>query len=118
MDQYATIEAFAALAQPTRLDAFKLIVTREPEGIAAGEISRLLSVPQNTMSSHLAVLSRAGLISSQRQSRSIIYRADFESLRGAINFLLKDCCAGHPSICAPLLSDIVPCCPPSEQINA
>lgn len=117
MDKDTTIEAFAALAQPSRLDAFKLIVMHEPEGIPAGEVSRLLGVPQNTMSSHLAILSRAGLISSQRQSRSIIYRANFANLREAINFLLKDCCAGHPAICAPLLSDIVPCCPPSEPLN-
>ena len=113
-----TIEAFSALAQPTRMDAFKLIVMHEPNGIAAGEVSRLLDVPQNTMSTHLAILSRAGLISSERQSRSIIYRANFKGLREAINFLLKDCCAGHPDICAPLLADIVPCCPQKENLDA
>ncbi|HMF66591.1 MAG TPA: metalloregulator ArsR/SmtB family transcription factor [Phyllobacterium sp.] len=118
MEKDETIEAFSALAQPTRMDAFKLIVTHEPNGIAAGEVSRLLDVPQNTMSTHLAILSRAGLISSERQSRSIIYRANFKGLREAINFLLKDCCAGHPDICAPLLADIVPCCPQKENLDA
>ena len=115
MKKEQTIEAFSALAQPTRMDAFKLIVMHEPDGIAAGEVSGLLDVPQNTMSTHLAILLRAGLISSERQSRSIIYRANFVNLREAINFLLKDCCAGHPDICAPLLADIVPCCPPKEN---
>lgn len=117
MEKNNTIDAFAALAQTTRMDAFKLIVMHEPDGIPAGEISRMLNVPQNTMSTHLGILSRAGLISSERQSRSIIYRADFESLRGAINYLLKDCCAGHPDICTPLLADIVPCCPSKEIFN-
>lgn len=115
MEKENTIEAFSALAQPSRMDAFKLIVMHEPEGIAAGEIARILDVPQNTMSTHLAILSRAGLITSVRQSRSIIYRANFGKLRAAINYLLKDCCAGHPDICAPLIADIVPCCPPEEN---
>jgi DNA-binding transcriptional ArsR family regulator len=118
MEKENTIEAFSALAQPSRMDAFKLIVMHEPEGIAAGEIARILDVPQNTMSTHLAILSRAGLITSARQSRSIIYRANFGKLRAAINYLLKDCCAGHPDICTPLIADIVPCCPPEEKRNA
>lgn len=117
MEKQCAIDAFAALAQTTRMDAFKLIVMHEPDGIPAGEISRMLKVPQNTMSTHLGILLRAGLISSERQSRSIIYRAGFEGLRGAINYLLKDCCAGHPDICTPLLADIVPCCPPKETLN-
>ncbi|MCO4316247.1 helix-turn-helix domain-containing protein [Phyllobacterium sp. 21LDTY02-6] len=117
MEKEATIEALAALAQPSRMDAFKLIVMHEPEGIAAGEIARQLDIPQNTMSSHLAILSRAGLIVSERQSRSIIYKASFGNLRAAINYLLKDCCRGHPEICAPLIADIVPCCAPGEKAD-
>lgn len=118
MEKENAIETFSALAQPSRMDAFKLIVMHEPEGIAAGEIAHILDVPQNTMSTHLAILSRAGLITSERQSRSIIYKAKFENLRAAINYLLNDCCAGHPDICAPLIADIVPCCPPKEKFNA
>jgi len=117
MDKNAAIEAFSALAQPTRMDAFKLLVTHEPDGLAAGEISRILDIAQNTMSTHLAILARAGLIVSERQGRSIIYRANFESIRGALNYLLKDCCAGHPDICAPLIADIIPCCPSKERPN-
>ncbi|PRD55391.1 ArsR/SmtB family transcription factor [Phyllobacterium myrsinacearum] len=117
MGKENTIEAFSALAQASRMDAFKLIVMHEPEGIAAGEIARMLDIPQNTMSTHLAILSRAGLIASERQSRSIIYKAKFENLRAAINYLLKDCCAGHPDICAPLIADIVPCCPPAQTFT-
>lgn len=101
----------AALAQPTRLDTFKLLVNREPEGVPAGELARLIDVPQNTMSAHLAVLARAGLITGERQSRSIIYRADLEGFRAVIAFLLKDCCGGRADLCQPLIDELVPCCP-------
>ncbi|BCJ91114.1 transcriptional regulator [Terrihabitans soli] len=102
------ISGLSALAQPTRLQAFRLLVTHEPEGIPAGEIARALDVPQNTLSSHLSVLSQAGLVSSKRQGTTIIYRANLEHLRTVISFLLKDCCAGRSEICAPLIADLTP----------
>jgi ArsR family transcriptional regulator len=111
MDNCQVIAAMAALAQPTRLDTFKLLVNREPEGVAAGELARLIDVPQNTMSAHLAVLARAGLITGERQSRSIIYRADLDVFRAVIAFLLKDCCGGRADLCQPLIDELVPCCP-------
>ncbi len=111
MDKNRTIAAMAALAQPTRLDTFKLLVSREPSGVPAGELARLIDVPQNTMSAHLAVLSRAGLIIGERHSRSIIYRADLSGIRDVISFLLKDCCGGRAELCQPLIKDLTPCCP-------
>ncbi|MEN5084773.1 metalloregulator ArsR/SmtB family transcription factor [Bosea sp. TWI1241] len=111
MDNCQVIVAMAALAQLTRLDTFKLLVNREPEGVAAGELARLIDVPQNTMSAHLAVLARAGLITGERQSRSIIYRADLDAFRAVIAFLLKDCCGGRADLCQPLIDELVPCCP-------
>ncbi|WP_426231953.1 ArsR/SmtB family transcription factor [Pararhizobium sp. DWP3-4] len=118
MDNVTTVNAFAALAQTTRLDAFRLLVTHEPDGLPAGEIARLLGVPHNTMSTHLATLQRADLITAERQSRSIVYRASLDSLRQVVTFLLKDCCAGHPDLCAPLIADLVPCCTPKEKGHA
>jgi ArsR family transcriptional regulator, arsenate/arsenite/antimonite-responsive transcriptional repressor len=115
MDTTAGIAALAALAQPTRLDAFRLLVGREPVGIAAGELARALAVPQNTMSAHLAVLARCGLVRGERRSRSIVYRADLATIRAVVTFLLKDCCEGHPEVCAPLIDDLVPCCPSKES---
>ena len=111
MDKNRTIAALAALAQPTRLDTFKLLVSREPAGVPAGELARLIDVPQNTMSAHLAILSRAGLIIGERKSRSIIYRADLTGMREVIAFLLKDCCGGRTDLCQPLIEDLTPCCP-------
>ncbi len=115
MDDTQVIAALAALAQPTRLNTFKLLVAHEPDGIAAGELARLAEVPQNTMSSHLAILVRAGLIVGERQSRSIIYHADLQQFRDMMLFLLKDCCGGKPDICAPLIADLTPRCPPKVQ---
>jgi ArsR family transcriptional regulator, arsenate/arsenite/antimonite-responsive transcriptional repressor len=110
MDNIDAIAALAALAQTTRLDTFRLLVTREPKGVAAGELARLMAVPQNTMSAHLAILARAGLVRGERHSRSIVYRADLDRLRAVTLFLLKDCCGGSPEVCAPLIADLTPCC--------
>jgi ArsR family transcriptional regulator len=115
MESEAVILSLAALAQATRLDVFRLLVKHEPEGLAAGDIARALAVPQNTMSSHLAVLSRAGLVTTQRFSRSIVYRADLAHLREVMLFMLRDCCDGRPEICAPLIEDLTPCCPPKPK---
>ncbi|WP_307436989.1 ArsR/SmtB family transcription factor [Labrys monachus] len=111
MDTQETISALAALAQGTRLDVFRLLVQHEPEGLPAGEIARQTAVPHNTMSTHLGILTRAGLIRPERRSRLIIYRADLDKLRNVLAFLLKDCCGGHAEICAPLIADISACCP-------
>ncbi|MFK0208249.1 ArsR/SmtB family transcription factor [Agrobacterium sp. NPDC090283] len=115
MDNNIAITALGALAQSTRLETFRLLVRLEPEGIAAGELARLIDIPQNTMSAHLATLSRAGLVKSERQSRSIIYRADLDGLRELILFLLKDCCGGATELCAPLLAELTPCCSPEAK---
>jgi DNA-binding transcriptional ArsR family regulator len=117
MDDIETIAAFAALAQTTRLDTFRLLVAREPEGVPAGELARLMAVPQNTMSAHLSILARAGLASSERHGRSIIYRANLARLRELVSFLLKDCCGRRPEICAPLVADLAPCCSPKVRVD-
>jgi ArsR family transcriptional regulator, arsenate/arsenite/antimonite-responsive transcriptional repressor len=117
MENNEVIDALSALAQTTRLDTFRLLVTREPDGVAAGELARLMAVPQNTMSTHLAILARAGLIRGERQSRSIIYRAELERFREVTLFLLKDCCGGRSDVCVPLIADLMPCCPPAESAH-
>lgn len=110
MESRNAIDALAALAQPTRLDVFRLLVRHEPDGLAAGDIARKLVVPHNTMSSHLATLSRAGLVSVERHSRSMIYRAELSAVRQLVLFLLRDCCNGRPELCAPLVEEIAAAC--------
>jgi ArsR family transcriptional regulator len=102
MDMGVAIEGFRALAQPTRLAAFRLLVRAGPEGRPAGAVAEELEVPHNTLSTHLAALERAGLVRARRESRSIIYSADLEGARALISFLIADCCDGRPEICRPL----------------
>lgn len=106
METENALLALAALAQATRLDVFRLLIEHEPEGLPAGEIARRLVVPANTMSSHLGVLTRAGLICAERRSRTIIYRAEIASLRALIDFFATGCCRGRPDLCAALIAPL------------
>ena len=110
MKQDIAIEAFSALAQATRLEVFRLLVRHAPDGQPAGEIARRLDVPHNTLSTHLAILSRAGLISVERHSRSMVYRAELKAVRQLVMFLLKDCCNSQPELCSPLIEDLLTSC--------
>lgn len=118
MESENAILALAALAQATRLDVFRLLVKHQTDGLAAGDIARSLAVPQNTMSSHLAILTRAGLVAAKRSGRSITYRADLARFQDVMLFMLKDCCGGKPEICAPLIESLIPCCPPLNKRKA
>ena len=110
MDNDSAILALGALGQGTRLEAFRLLVRHEPDGLPAGEVAKALDVPQNTMSVHLAILARAGLIRSERRSRIINYRADLDQLKALTLFLVKDCCGGKAELCEPLIAELNPCC--------
>ena len=109
MDNIRAMAGLGALAQATRLETFKLLVRHEPGGVAAGAVARALGVPQNTMSAHLAVLARAGLVTMQRDGRSLIYRADLAALRALMMFLVRDCCAESQALCIPLVAELTPC---------
>ena len=102
MDTLNAIDALRALAQKRRLELFRLLVRRGEEGMAAGELARHMGVPHNTMSSQLAILARAGLVTASREGRSIRYRVDLEGTRALLTFLTEDCCQGRPELCAPL----------------
>ncbi|OJF93317.1 ArsR/SmtB family transcription factor [Pararhizobium antarcticum] len=110
MEQEDAILALAALAQSTRLETFRLLVRHSPDGLPAGEIARALAIPHNTMSTHLNILSRVGLLSAERRSRVIVYRADVPRLRELMLYLIKDCCGGNADFCAPLIAELEPCC--------
>ena len=106
MDNRLAIEALTALAQQTRLEVFRRLVKVHPDELAAGEIARACKVPHNTMSTHLAVLSRAGLIGVRREGRTIHYGANLDGFRSLIGFLTRDCCHGRTEICAPLVAEL------------
>lgn len=105
----SALPALAALAHPTRLDAFRLLVRHEPEGLSTGELVDASGLSQSTFSTHLAVLAKAGLVKSAKQGRQQIQRADIDTLRDLMLFLAKDCCQGRPELCEPLLAELT-CC--------
>jgi ArsR family transcriptional regulator len=108
------ISALAALAQPTRLAIFRLLLKHEPIGVTAGVIADTIGAPHNTLSTHLAILVRAGLLRSSREGRTIIYRTDVEGMRSVIAFLVNDCCDGHPELCNLVAADAAACCAPAS----
>jgi ArsR family transcriptional regulator len=93
------LSALAALGQPTRLDIFRLLIRHQPGGLAAGALAEAIGCPHNTLSSHLSILARSGLVRGTREGRSIVYRADIDGMRALIGFLVDDCCEGHPELC-------------------
>ena len=112
MESAAAVAALAALAHPGRLEVFRLLVRAGPDGMAAGEIARATGSLANTLSANLNVLSGAGLVTSRREGRSIIYAAGYERMSELLAFLMEDCCGGKPEICAPLaaIADRAACC--------
>ena len=118
MEFLEVVERLSALAHPSRLAVFRLLVQAGPGGMPAGEVARALATPANTMSTQLAILARAGLIRSRRESRSVIYAADYAQITALLGFLMEDCCHGRPEICAPL-GELAACtsatCAPSKE---
>lgn len=113
MDIQHASETLSALAQESRLQAFRLLIRAGAPGLPAGDIARALDIPHNTLSTHLAILTRAGLLTSRREGRSVIYAVDFDGTRALLGFLLEDCCQGAPELCAPVLDSVLAgCCPP------
>jgi ArsR family transcriptional regulator, arsenate/arsenite/antimonite-responsive transcriptional repressor len=101
VDATSAVDALGALAQETRLGIFRLLVQKGPSGMAAGAIADRLGIPGATLSFHLARLTHAGLIAPRRESRSIIYSANFRGMNALIAFLTENCCAGEGASCVP-----------------
>jgi DNA-binding transcriptional ArsR family regulator len=101
MENKDAIAALGALAQESRLDVFRLLVRAGPEGLPAGRIAELLGVPANTLSFHLNQLRQAGLVTFRRESRSLIYAAEFPAMNALVGFLTENCCQGALTGCGP-----------------
>jgi DNA-binding transcriptional ArsR family regulator len=104
MQEPQALAAFSALSQETRLRIVRLLVRAGPDGMAAGLVAEAAGVGFSNVSFHLKELERAGLVSSRRAARSIIYTAALPALAGLVEFLMRDCCQGHPEICSPAVS--------------
>jgi ArsR family transcriptional regulator, arsenate/arsenite/antimonite-responsive transcriptional repressor len=110
-DEQRALEAFAALSQETRLRIVRLLVKAGPAGLPAGAIGEAMDASSSRISFHLNHLEQAALVQSRREGRSIIYSAAYPSLSGLVDFLMRDCCQGHPEVCAPAVAALEACCP-------
>lgn len=115
MNERQALGAFAALSQETRLRVVRMLVTAGPDGMAAGAIAEAIGISTSNLSFHLKELEHAGLLSSRRQSRSIIYNAAYPALSAMVEFLLRDCCQGHPEVCTPAIAALAACCTPTSK---
>lgn len=116
MDEDLALVAFGALSQDTRLRIVRLLVTAEPDGLPAGAIGAAMGgATSSRMSFHLGHLEQSGLVASRREGRRIIYRARLETLSGLVNFLMSDCCQGHPGVCAPVALALTGSCAPRKD---
>jgi len=106
MEISRAIAVLTALAHPTRLEVFRRLLEVHPDEIASGELARACKVPHNTMSTHLAVLTRAGLLRARRDGRMMHYGADLDGVRSLLSFLMRDCCHGRAEICAALVAEL------------
>ena len=94
MEETEVIKALAALAHPVRLKVFRALVVTGKAGLTPGTIAEALGIPLNTLSFHLKELSTAGLVTQERASRNIVYRAEYDRMNGLLGYLTENCCAG------------------------
>ncbi|MBH0112315.1 helix-turn-helix transcriptional regulator [Novosphingobium sp. YJ-S2-02] len=114
MDTESALAALAALAHPTRLATFRLLVRHAPEGLSTGTLVEAAGLSQSTLSTHLAVLVKAGLVSAHKQGRQQIQRAEISAMSALMLYLVRDCCDGRADLCAPLL-ETLSCCAPAAD---
>lgn len=115
MENTIAVAGLSALAHETRLNIFRELVKAGPVGLPAGDIARKVDVAPTTLSFHLKEFQRSGLLTSRRESRQIFYAVDFVSMRQLLDFLMDDCCQGHPEICQ--VTDGTLNCAPGKKPN-
>jgi DNA-binding transcriptional ArsR family regulator len=109
MDTDSALATLAALAHPTRLEAFRQLIRHEPDGLSTGALVEASGLTQSTFSTHLAVMAKAGLVTAEKRGRQQIQRASVPTLVALMTFLAKDCCEGRADLCEPLLAELT-CC--------
>ena len=114
MNEPQALDAFGALSQETRLRMVRALVRAGPGGMPAGSVGDAVGASSSSASFHLAHLERAGLAQSRREARSIIYTANYGGLSALVDFLMRDCCQGHPEVCTPAV-DALSCCEPMKE---
>jgi DNA-binding transcriptional ArsR family regulator len=110
MEDTDAVNALAALAHATRIQVFKALITAGPAGLPAGRLAEMMQVSPSNLSAHLSTLSRAGLVRVRRDGRSRIYAAELDNVASLVDFLVADCCQGHPEVCTPVVTALDQTC--------
>ncbi len=101
MELKRAVAALSSLAQESRLQIFRMLVKAGSHGMPAGEIAEAIEIPANTLSFHIKELANAGLVTSRKAGRSVIYTMHIGNIGNLMSFLTEDCCQGHPDLCVP-----------------
>ena len=109
LDEDAAVRRLSALAHETRLKLFRTLIAAGPVGLPAGRLAERLEVSPSNLSAHLAILSGAGLVSLEKAGRQRIYAVDLTAAGALIEFLVSDCCAGHPDVCEAIAPAALSC---------
>jgi DNA-binding transcriptional ArsR family regulator len=117
MEKLDAIAALAALAQESRLDVFRLLVQAGTDGLPAGHIAERLGMPANSLSFHLNQLRHAGLVTFRRESRSLIYAAEYAAMNDLLAYLTENCCQGDAASCGAGICDTTPILKPRKGIR-
>jgi ArsR family transcriptional regulator, arsenate/arsenite/antimonite-responsive transcriptional repressor len=108
MKTSAIINALGALAHAHRLAIYRMLVQRGPDGLSAGVIGQRVGLVPSSLTFHLQNLQHAGLISQRRESRQLIYSADFPAMNGLVGYLTENCCGSADTECSPICAPAVP----------
>jgi DNA-binding transcriptional ArsR family regulator len=116
METKDAIKVLGALAQESRLEIFRLLVTAGPQGLAAGRVGEILDLAPATLSFHLKELANAGLVTARQEARFIFYSVDYERIAGLLAYLTQNCCQGMPAACVTTVETaLVQCCNPAPE---
>lgn len=110
MKHVEAVTAFSALGHEHRLAIYRLLVEAGPEGLSAGVIASTLGIPPSSLTFHTQALAKAGLVAQRRESRLLIYTADFGAMNALVGYLTENCCRGQTQSCAAV-------CSPEEAIT-
>ena len=114
MEYANAIAGLSALAHEHRLQLFRLLMRRGPSGMAAGEIADAVGISRSSLTFHVGLLDRAGLLRSWRVHRNVFYAVDIDGMRRLMTFLTEECCDGRPEICGGLAVGLMACRPQEE----
>lgn len=115
MEKERALALFESLASGVRLDIYRLLVRKGPDGLVAGEIAAALRLPPTNLSFHFKALTQAGLLTVDQEGRFQRYRANLPLIRDLIAYLTAECCAGHPERCVDLDPPAVQTCDPYQE---